>query len=292
MIRKSRSTRRPIPGAIFFLLVLAPTPLWAQCGGSTRDLSTATQPRSIAVTAASTASDCRPPSLLADELLLHALPSDHALSPSDFLTVSHATAVGPSGTEKMHSIRSDWGNSALSLIGYRIRSSSTQEHDANLIAGYDRSAFWGGTLKYDVAVGKRDVVGLGFESGIGRQRSAFTPQMAHRYSSQSLGAMISWQHDQSFGLAAAVRSNRISTAASPWERQAARAAGSPLEAGGVHLTASFFPFADQNGDERPDRLSLTLDAYHQRLSPQEAAIFSADGCRRGNGAMLAVKLKF
>lgn len=293
MIGMSRLTnRRLTPGAIVVLLAFAPTPLWAQCVGSTHNGSTATQADSIAVTASLMASDCQPQTLPANELLLNAPPTVRAFSPSAFLAASHAAADGPPGKEKTRSLHSDWGNSALTLIGYHFKSTSLEVHNSNLIAGYDRSAFWGGALNYDMAIGQHDAIGFGFDSSIGKQRSAFTPQVAHRYSSQSLGVMINWEHDHSFGLSAAMRNNHISAVTAPWERQAARAAGSPLEASGLHLTASFFPFANQNGGERGDRLSLSLDAYHQRLSPQDAAVFSANGSRQGNGAMIAAKFKF
>lgn len=285
-------TKRLMRGVITFLFACAPASLWAQCMGPARDKPHGSNLTSIAITAAQAASDCPRRTGIRNAPLLKALPHTSAFAPPDFPTINHAPAGGPSGTEKIRSRRSDWGRSTLSLSGYRFKSTPTRARASDLIAEDDRSALWGGRLNYDVAVGGRDAVGFGFGGNMGKQRSAFTPQVVHRYSSQSWDAMIRWRHDRSVSLAIAMRGSHISAVTAPLERQAARAAGSPLEAVGVHLAASLFPFGNQKDGERPDRFSLTLDAYRQRLSAREASVFSATGNRRDSGASLTVRLRF
>lgn len=212
--------------------------------------------------------------------------------PPDLAWTNPARLAERAGSERQHGNRWDWGDSALDISGFRAKFPSYGMRDSNLLPAEDRSALWGGNIAYDAILRPRDSLAFTLDGAIGKQRSAFTPQMAHRYSSQSAGAALVWRHDDRFALAAGLRINRVSTVSTPLARLAARAAGSPIEAAGVHLTAAFWPLGTDARTERRGALSLAFDAYSQRLSANDAAIFNGNAGRVGNGFSITLKSPF
>lgn len=175
--------------------------------------------------------------------------------------------AGPEIEGRGHSATLAVGASDLLLRGYHARTPRLDfSGDAPRA---DRAAAWGGSATLVSAIGPDDSLSVSLSDERARRRSAFAPQFAQPFSTDTAAAALNWQHGNRLSLGLDWRVTRASGIDTPLAAAANRAAGGEPEGSGLHLTAAYLPFAEAAGPRRP---VVTFDLFARRRAGPEFAV--------------------